>query len=305
MAFNWQTFKTRTLTASVFVVVMVAGLLINRWTFLLLFSVILFGCWWEYLKLVEKIYKTQIDPAVKYVWMLMGYVIFLLFGYSNKTIFIGWPIVPNFNFKWALYILALICIGVIFFQNKKIPIKAKWFPTSGLLYISLSLGLMINLYSFSYPVLTRDQMTRIYPHDTKLILPVYFIPAAIIASLWINDTMAYIIGSLIGRTQMSTISPKKTWEGTIGGVLLSAMIIFLLTYFAFHFGVISYFFAVLAIIASVTGTLGDFFESKLKRIAGVKDSGRIMPGHGGFLDRFDSLLFAIPAVWLFVYFFMR
>ena len=142
MAFNWQTFKTRTLTAAVFVVVMLAGLLINRWTFFILFSVIHFGCWWEYLKLMKKI--------------------------SGK--------------KYLLY------------------------STSGLVYISLPIVLLIglrNLYGIDFP----DEN-----YDLGKMLPL-----ALIFSLWINDTMAYIVGSLIGKTQMTKISPKKTWEGTIGG----------------------------------------------------------------------------------------
>ena len=89
MAFNWQTFKTRTLTAAVFVVVMLAGLLINRWTFFILFSVIHFGCWWEYLRLVEKIHKIEIDKIIKYVLMIAGYIIFLLFGFPNTTVEVG------------------------------------------------------------------------------------------------------------------------------------------------------------------------------------------------------------------------
>jgi len=117
--------------------------------------------------------------------------------------------------------------------------------------------------------------------------------------------MAYIIGSLIGKTPLSSISPKKTWEGTIGGIILSGLTIFLLAYYVFPFGIISYGLMILAIIASITGTFGDLLESKLKRMAGVKDSGHIMPGHGGFLDRFDSLLIATPFVWLYVYFFMQ
>ena len=133
----------------------------------------------------------------------------------------------------------------------------------------------------------------------------YVLPLVIIASLWINDTMAYIVGSLIGKTQLSKISPKKTWEGTIGGVILSILIVgFLfiqlgkreLTYPYVNNNL----WFIVAGIAAITGTFGDLFESKLKRMAGVKDSGSFMPGHGGFLDRFDSLLFAIPFVWLFL-----
>lgn len=127
------------------------------------------------------------------------------------------------------------------------------------------------------------------------------IPCAIIFSIWINDTMAYIAGSMIGKTPLSKISPKKTVEGTSGGIILAVAVAALIAWLS-HFDV--KIFMIIAAIASVAGTLGDLLESKLKRMAGVKDSGHIMPGHGGFLDRFDSLLLAVPAVWLYVYFFL-
>jgi phosphatidate cytidylyltransferase len=113
--------------------------------------------------------------------------------------------------------------------------------------------------------------------------------------------MAYIVGSLIGKRPLSKISPKKTWEGTIGGMVLSVVVVGLIAFFVLNSGSITIYIMLLAAIASVAGTFGDLLESKLKRIAGVKDSGNIMPGHGGFLDRFDSLLFAVPAVWLYVF----
>jgi phosphatidate cytidylyltransferase len=227
MAFNWQTFKTRTLTAAVFVVVMLAGLLINRWTFFILFSVIHFGCWWEYLKLMKLI--------------------------SGK--------------KYVLY------------------------STSGLVYISLPIVLLIglrNLYGIGVP----DEN-----YDLGKVLPL-----TLIFSLWINDTMAYIVGSLIGRTQMTKISPKKTWEGTIGGIILCIVV---MIFIGDLMGLERVDSICISAIASIAGTFGDLLESKLKRMAGVKDSGHIMPGHGGFLDRFDSLLVATPFVWLYVYLFMQ
>jgi phosphatidate cytidylyltransferase len=295
MAFNLQTFKTRTLTAAVFVVVMLAGLLINGWTFFILFSVIHFGCWWEYLKLVEKIHTTQIDVVIKYVLMVAGFVIFLIVGFPNNSVYVEWAVFPNFNLKWLFYLLIVICVTAFLFQNKKESLKAKWLSVVGFIYISLSLGLMMYLYG----------KPSIRFHDTVLIVANgYFYPVLIIASLWVNDTMAYIVGSLIGRTQMSKISPKKTWEGTIGGIILSIAVVFFLAKYVFHFGIISYGLMTLAAIASIAGTFGDLLESKLKRMANVKDSGHIMPGHGGFLDRFDSLLIATPCVWLYVYFFM-
>jgi phosphatidate cytidylyltransferase len=139
-------------------------------------------------------------------------------------------------------------------------------------------------------------------------------PCVIIFSIWINDTLAYIVGSLIGKTPLTKISPKKTWEGTVGGIILCVVVIGLL--FSnistdiiipghFHFHIPSYHWFIIAGIAAIFGTFGDLLESKLKRMAGVKDSGSLMPGHGGFLDRFDSLLLATPFVWLYVQLFMK
>lgn len=157
----------------------------------------------------------------------------------------------------------------------------------GLFYISLCWGLMLELRQYNLVFLSNDSVT-----DLGMILP-----AAIVFSIWINDTMAYIVGSLIGKTPLSPVSPKKTWEGTIGGIVLAVILM----------GIIAILFKasivqtmVIAAIASVAGTLGDLLESWLKRKSGVKDSGTLLPGHGGFLDRFDSLLLAIPAVWIYV-----
>jgi phosphatidate cytidylyltransferase len=113
--------------------------------------------------------------------------------------------------------------------------------------------------------------------------------------------MAYIVGSMIGKTPFSSISPKKTWEGTIGGAVLCIVTIGLLgTFIPVAKPIAPIHWVVVATICAVFGTAGDLLESKLKRMAGVKDSGSFMPGHGGFLDRFDSLLIATPAVILYL-----
>jgi phosphatidate cytidylyltransferase len=110
------------------------------------------------------------------------------------------------------------------------------------------------------------------------------------------------VGSLIGKTPLTKISPKKTREGTIGGAFLCIALISTIAYISHLLPVKEA--AIIAALCAIFGTLGDLFESKLKRMANVKDSGAIMPGHGGFLDRFDSLLFAVPSVWAYVLFFM-
>jgi phosphatidate cytidylyltransferase len=114
---------------------------------------------------------------------------------------------------------------------------------------------------------------------------------------WTNDTMAYLIGSKIGKTPFfARISPKKTWEGTIGGVVCTFIVAYFFSIWILDFELSEWMLQ--AAIIAVFGTLGDLVESMLKRSIHVKDSGSILPGHGGFLDRFDSFIFALPFVWL-------
>ena len=290
MAFNWQTFKTRSLTAAVFVAVMLAGLLWNHWSFLVLFSIIHFGCWWEYLRLVEKIHVSSFHVYTKLGLMLIGYGLMLWFCGPVYQVG-GYGLKENFSLPVTIAGFILLVTGI--FQKIKIELRSFGFAALGLLYISLSWGLMLDLY------LEKD----IDFHDSALVMSGYGIPLAIIASIWINDTMAYIVGSVIGKTPLSKISPKKTWEGTIGGIILSTVVVGLLLPMILLPTpdiALSVLFTSVSLIASITGTFGDLLESKLKRMAGVKDSGQMMPGHGGFLDRFDSLVFATPFVWLYL-----
>ncbi len=236
MALNKAVFKTRALTAIIFVVVMMAGLLLSKWSFLALFVVIHFGCWWEYVKLVKLIKPGQ-------------YV-------------------------------------------SRLPL--------GLLYITMPCLMLLDLAGIvaaENSAATNTGCLGSFPF-----IAFYVIPCGIIFSIWINDTMAYIVGSLIGKTPFSKISPKKTWEGTGGGALLCVVAIAAIGYFSKFYTIKDW--AIIAAICAVFGTAGDLLESKLKRLAGVKDSGSFMPGHGGFLDRFDSLLVAVPFVWLYVKLFL-
>ncbi|HWI89626.1 MAG TPA: phosphatidate cytidylyltransferase [Flavisolibacter sp.] len=284
MAFNWQTFKTRALTAIVFVIVMLAGLLWNRWSFFVLFSIVHFGAWAEYQKLVGKFNPqyNKISSLHRYGIMIGGWCLLLFFTnhslkFSSLTLTdVGFWM--GIAFMISLPLIMLIDSRIVFFGNIAYSIV-------GVIYISLPLGLLMELRTH-------------WSGDTTSLS--YTIPLLIIFSLWINDTMAYIVGSLIGKTPLSKISPKKTWEGTAGGVLLTVVVICLITYFTKRISIVDA--GVMSGVAAIAGTLGDLFESKLKRMAGVKDSGSIMPGHGGFLDRFDSLLFAAVFVWLYAAF---
>ena len=218
MAFNWKTFQTRTLTAIVFAAVMLVGLLWNQWSFLVLFSIIHFGCWWEYFNLLEKIHNTTYHRYTRIGFMLLGYAIMLWFCGSIYQVN-NYYLKENFAFPVSVAGFVMLAFGI--FQSKQVRLKAFGIAALGLLYISLSWGLMLNLY----------REIDINIHDTKLVIGANNIPLLIIISIWINDTMAYIVGSLIGKTPLSKISPKKTWEGTIGGIILSVVLIGLVHYY--------------------------------------------------------------------------
>lgn len=306
MAFNFQTFKTRALTAIIFAAVMLAGLLWNQWSFLILFSVIHFGCWQEYMTLIEKIHGTVFHRYMRLGFMLIGFSIMLLFcsdGYQINN----YVLRNNFSFPVSVAGFVFLVMGV--FQKNSFTLKAFGAVALGLLYISLSWGLMIDLTNIKFLIASNDFIYKEYKDLSpwfsfeRYQIEGSFFPLVIIASIWINDTMAYIVGSFIGKTPFSKISPKKTWEGTLGGIILCVLAVGLIInklIISNNIVVQNYQWYMIAAIAAIAGTFGDLFESKLKRMAGVKDSGSFMPGHGGFLDRFDSLLIATPFVWLYV-----
>ena len=286
MAFNWQTFKTRSLTAIVFVVIMAAGLLWSRWSFFVLFSIVHFGAWLEYQKLIGLIDKntSAISFWSRIVTIAGGWCLLLFFTNQELQLF-GAHLT---TIGWWLGLSLLVVIPLIFLlQSMKTFLFSIGYWLFGILYISLPLALLIDLRNYWAEVNTDLNLT---------------IPLLTIFSLWVSDTMAYLVGSLIGKTPLSPISPKKTWEGTVGGILLAIGVMSAIAYFTGKLSITHT--AIIAALASISGTYGDLFESKLKRMAGVKDSGRIMPGHGGFLDRFDSLFFAAVAVWFYVIIFM-
>jgi phosphatidate cytidylyltransferase len=256
------------------------------------------------LKLIEKIHQIKLHSYLKFGLMIMGYFILLWFRWlMNYTMIFGYG-----DETWIQFIFYLIPIGGFILlmigtsKTEDISSGCFWSAILGLIYISLSIGLLIYLFLEGFSLYQNNYPSGVlYQYAPKKFFH-WSIPIIIIFSLWINDTMAYIIGSLIGKTPLSKISPKKTWEGTVGGLVLTIGVACLVAKLV-DFNILKT--SIIAAIASIAGTFGDLFESKLKRMAGVKDSGHIMPGHGGFLDRFDSLLFAIPFVWLYVYFFMR
>jgi phosphatidate cytidylyltransferase len=253
--------------------------------------------------LVEKIHEIKLHHFLKLGLMMIGFTFLTWFPF----LLFYFPVV-GFEFGWLQFLIALIPIaGFILLmigsdKTKLLTLKTFWSAAFGWAYISLSIGLLMSLFLDRLHFYKNYDPIICFPPPPGFFQFHWSLPVVIIFSLWTNDTMAYIIGSLVGKIPLSKISPKKTWEGTIGGVMLTIVVACVVA-LLIDFNILRT--AITAGIAAIAGTFGDLFESKLKRKAGVKDSGHIMPGHGGFLDRFDSLLFAVPAVWLYVYFILR
>jgi phosphatidate cytidylyltransferase len=291
-----KTFFTRTATALVFVVVMLGGILYSPFTFFLLFFLVNFFALQEYFKLIR-----NIDPEYANIsgWHKNGILVAscaLIMAFTGEHFISSANLSLGFLGWWiAVIFLLVLPIGEILL-SKEFSLKNMGYSALGLIYITLSLGLLVHL-SLNYDSI------RFTPTSTGT-GPGWLIPLLLIIFIWINDTMAYIVGSLIGRTPFApTISPKKTIEGTVGGMILAVAAAGVYGHYWGQQWLSLQHWLALAAIAAIFGTIGDLLESKLKRMAGVKDSGKIMPGHGGFMDRFDSLLLAAPFAWLYVHLF--
>ncbi|HEY9177922.1 MAG TPA: phosphatidate cytidylyltransferase [Flavipsychrobacter sp.] len=270
MAMNWPTFFTRLGSAIVFSIIMMAGLLWNEYAFIALVVLIQVLCLREYFTLIKKITPEVYWPS----WLPMTIQAISLLWLLLET-----PLLNGVRFS-QLLMFAPILILLLTTLHKKTALQAGVQSLAGMAYIVLP---MILLYSL--------RMQSIV------------LPLSLVLMLWMNDTMAYIVGSFIGKTPFSPISPKKTWEGTIGGVILTIGGAAIWGYYSPYYSMVDW--MALALCASIAGTAGDLLESKLKRLADVKDSGAIMPGHGGALDRFDSLLVATPFAFVYAYIFMH
>ncbi|MCL6523607.1 MAG: phosphatidate cytidylyltransferase [Thermoflavifilum sp.] len=270
------TFRKRTFTAIFFVAVMLFGLLFNRYSFLILFVVIAWGCLLEYQRLLQLITITTKTLFIQKVAMWIAVSGVILIGVGEALI----GTVHGLNSLGIdLVMLSFVVIPLSELVARHFRFSTVVLSLFGCLYVATAPAFMIYWR---------------WQQQTNL----QWLPIVVIGCLWVNDTMAYIIGSWLGRHKLwSQVSPGKTWEGTIGGIVCTVLLAWGVSFIWPVFATIHW--VAVASLASIFGTLGDLLESWLKRLAGVKDSGRLMPGHGGMLDRFDSLLLATPAVWVY------
>jgi phosphatidate cytidylyltransferase len=300
MAFNFSVFKVRALSAIVFVLIMLAGLLFNGWSYFALFLVIQVGCLYEYQKLMRVIFPSYNQISKVHQWGVLVVGALMMISLAPTDIILPTALLQKLpqayqgiGLRWIglkAMPVALVLMMVADVFTRKAEVNNIAISFFGFIYISISLSLFYAMRG----MFLNSAMSMFFPNIELMV------PILVIVTVWVNDTMAYIVGSFIGRTPISPISPKKTWEGTIAGIILSVVI--LSTVAGQYIPISTKYLYMITIVASVMGNLGDLFESKLKRLAGVKDSGSMMPGHGGFLDRFDSILFAGPFVWILLQF---
>ena len=273
-----KNFIVRTITGVFFVAAIVTCFL-NPRAMVMLFALVTGLTIWEFTGLVNERPKVQVNRLISTV---AGVYLFLAMAGYN------WGITPSSVFIPYLVSIIYLLVAELYLKAQD-PISNWAYTMLSQVYIALPFSLLsvlaftnVGQYSFVYPL-------------------------SIFVFLWINDTGAYLCGSLLGKHKLfPRVSPGKSWEGSIGGGILVVAIAVLVwhllnTYFPDEPNLSAIQWAGLGLTVVVFGTWGDLIESLFKRTLGIKDSGNILPGHGGMLDRFDSSLLAIPAAVVYLY----
>lgn len=277
MALNIKTLGTRALTALVFVVLLLSCLLWNYYSFTVFFFVVALLGLQEFYKLSENL---QAKPY-KILGTLSAVCLYFSF---IKSEYLNIPLMAFDLRAVFLTLIPFVILLAALFDKGQAPIQNALHTLLAIIYAVFPFALIHILVT---PFGTE--------HDTAYFEPKLLL--GVILLIWGNDTFAYLGGSLFGKHKMiERISPGKTWEGTITGIVLSFAASFLFEDLLLKTN--TSLWPVLGILVPVLATFGDLVESLLKRQAGVKDTGNLMPGHGGILDRFDSLIFVSPFVFV-------
>ena len=282
----------RAISGAIYILLLLASILYSTESFFILFGFFLIITIYEFCNLIQirKIFPILIGTIIyTSVTLISHYAVILTktineIFHSNLSFTINIEKLDLILLSIAL-IVSIKCILFLFYDTiQKISISSKY------------------LYLLGYIILPFIFITKIsfgvVDYNPKIIIGLFIL-------IWTNDTFAYIVGKSIGKNKLfEKISPKKTIEGFFGGIFFTILAGYLISKYYIkatpQFSDKSIFiWIIIAVIVGVIGTIGDLIESKFKRIAGVKDSGKIMPGHGGILDRLDSVIFVAPFVFLF------
>ena len=265
-------FTIRVLTAIGFSVLLIGGTLLHPISFFVIFLTVVVLGLMEFYRLVK---VAHIEPQY-ILGISLGVVIYAgNFLFANSLV----------DFKIFLIIIPILTTIMIveLYRQKENPFSNIAFTIFGASYISIPFALLS--WFVSNPAFPE-------PYYPMVLIGFFFL-------IWANDSGAYIVGSLIGKNKLlERISPKKTWEGFFGGGIFSMLAAWLVSLYVVEISLIDW--LIIALITFVFGTFGDLIESLLKRMVKVKDSGHVLPGHGGILDRFDSIIVAAPMVFIYL-----
>jgi phosphatidate cytidylyltransferase len=272
----------RLLTGILFVIVMIGGVVWNEYSYMLLFSLITILAINEYYNIINDKLNAAEDWKILYKFFntIFGVIVFAIVFLvsSGKIPLIYLSLIAAFPLSWFI---------IEMYHESDSPFTNVCYNSMALFYIGVPFA------STSFLVFKKagDE------YDFTFLL-------AILLFAWANDSWAYLIGKYFGKHKLlPRISPKKTWEGFAGGAVVSLSFAFLVHWlfpklYLTEIGIAHY--LAMAAITVVMSTYGDLTESMIKRNLNIKDSGQALPGHGGFLDRFDGLIFSIPACSLYI-----
>jgi len=258
---------TRSLSALVYAILFISAILYSAETYIGLLAIFATVCIWEFSKILKS--KSFIP------YLLLAYVVF----FSVRA---------SISYNDFLLVITLFGLSVLLYLliSTK-PIKTEAF--SGKIFLQAIYLIFPFYFLMNLPFINNAYQPHIIIYIMLLI--------------WTNDSFAFLVGKNFGKHKLfEKVSPKKTIEGFIGGVIFSIITGFIIGQYSGVFSVLNW--IIIAIIVAVFGSLGDLVESKFKRQANIKDSGTIMPGHGGLLDRLDSLFFLAPFVYLYIHYIM-
>jgi len=265
----------RAISGLIYALIIIFGTTGHPWIFIGLMGVFLLICLYEYISITELSGKLHIT--------LSFIASALIFYYYSDYLLGQYSVFVMSSMSFAGPVLFILAVYTIMFSTNELYIEFGK-ATVGIIYTAVPFGLALTI-----PTIGLDLGKEVISPE---ILYIFIL-------IWFSDTMAYLVGSAFGKTKFAPkISEKKTWEGLIGGVIFTIIAGFVIQNYILldtRFNWI-----IIGLIVAIFAPLGDLVESKIKRSFNAKDSGNLIPGHGGFLDRLDSFIFVIPMVYLYI-----